>query len=120
MSTEYAQKKAWLSSLQAGDDVHFHGRYGNGPGYIAQVTRVTPTQIVIGDSRFDKEDGRRRGSHGFHVEWIYEPTDDIREAIMLRDQRVRVERRIAEIKFKDLDIEQIAVLDEALDKVGIK
>ncbi len=60
MSTE-PDRNAWLLTLKAGDTVVVMPGAGVAE-YLAAVTRVTPTQIVVNKiTRFARDTGRERG-----------------------------------------------------------
>lgn len=61
----------WLSSIKEGDTVAVGGSfYGYG---LAVVDRVTPTQLVIGASRYRRKDGYRRGDSSWDTAHIERP-----------------------------------------------
>jgi hypothetical protein len=66
----------WLAGLKAGDRVAT-ARHG-GCGYaLFRVTRVTPTQIVVGGQRYNRKTGAQVGAGGWGRSLI-EPTEEIR------------------------------------------
>lgn len=72
-------KKDWLANLKAGDEV---ARSAGFSGYlIAQVDRVTPTQVIISNCRYSKKDGCMIGSSGYDRSRILQLTAPIRKEI---------------------------------------
>lgn len=71
-------ERDWLAGLKVGDRVATT-RHG-GCGYaLFRVTRVTPTQIVVGGQRYNRKTGGQVGAGGWGRSLI-EPTEKIRAA----------------------------------------
>jgi hypothetical protein len=85
--------KAWLESLKEGDEVMLPGRYGASPSF-AKVTKITPTQIVIGRDRFKRTNGRQVGRDAWSSTCIVEPTQEGRDRHEMEALRVRLERYV--------------------------
>lgn len=83
---KYEVRKMTLSDLKAGDEVVVKAS-----GYYQvyerhTITRVTPTQIVIGPNRYRKSDGYRIGDGtGWGTIRAYVITDEIRAEIRYRE-----------------------------------
>lgn len=69
-----------LNAVQAGDELLCHSGYGS-QQVLARVDRVTPTQIVIGNSRYRRADGYRVGDTGYGRGRVTIPTDADRERL---------------------------------------
>jgi hypothetical protein len=84
----------WAEALKEGDEVSL--RYRGGRPKLAKVDRVTPTQIVIGGTRYRKTDAQSMGS-GFHFSSISPVTDEVRE-MFERDSLLQWLNSAAKIK----------------------
>ena len=83
-------KDDWLKSLKVGDEVLVsQGYHGES---IRKIDRVTPTQFVIGNLRFNAKDGWGRGDYGWYRPMISEPTKEARDRIA-RKQAIEHLRR---------------------------
>lgn len=67
----------WLDNLKAGDDVIIEGRFGDGD--LNKVSRLTKTFVIVGRSKFRRNDGYAPGRCNFAQ--IVEPTKERRDAI---------------------------------------
>jgi hypothetical protein len=86
----HEEEKQWLQSLKAGDEVYVPDRYSHsGPGQIVTISKITATQIAIGEgareTRFDRKNGRERRRPGGSIYGLrhLEPVTD--------GSRVRIE-----------------------------
>lgn len=84
---------AWLESLKEGDEVMIPGRYGAPPSFV-KVTKITPTQIVIGRDRYRRTNGRQVGRDAWSSTFIVEPTQEGRERHEMESLRLRLERYV--------------------------
>ena len=114
---EIHARHEWLESLKPGDTV-----IEEGPGwptryYIKAVTRVTKTQVVVGDSRYRKTDGRKIGKvSSFGRTWrIAQPT---REALdrARREDLVSALIGLRKSNLEDVPTEQLERAAEALGR----
>lgn len=69
----------WLGGLKVGDEVALVGSGVYGKTTIVTIDRTTPTQIIIGNSIFRRNDGRRRGGGSWDSSSIKQPTEEQRE-----------------------------------------
>lgn len=83
----------WFESLKEGDEVMIPGRYGASPSF-AKVTKITPTQIVIGRDRFKRTNGYQVGRDAWSSTCIVEPTKEGRERAEMEYLRVHLERYV--------------------------
>ena len=63
--------KTSLADVVAGDPVVLKS---DGSYRMMNVTRVTNTQVIIGEQRFRKDDGKEIGGYGLHKDTIYAPS----------------------------------------------
>jgi hypothetical protein len=104
-----SERTEWLLSLKEGDEVATAVRYTHPARYrFARVTKLTPTQIVVGSSRYRKTDGGLVGGDSWDNEAIQEPTDTMRE----RNREHADRHRLNEAKdgFHKLPIETVRAL----------
>lgn len=85
----------WLQNLKAGDEVIVRRGLGHTRNYISTIDKVTPTQIVIGESRYNRTTGRRRGDTGWNSANLVEPT---REALAIAREAARRELYTAKLR----------------------
>jgi len=71
--------EAFLAGLKPGDEVSVANER------IERVTKLTPTQIVVGHSRFNRKTGRSCGTSGWHTSWLYPVSQQLREKIARRE-----------------------------------
>lgn len=100
----------WLQQLKPGDTVIVD----SGPylSHIAVVSRVTPTQIVIGDSRYNKKRGELVGASSWNRCYLREPLPERVEQVTrkkLISQLLRLDER--RLKRLDTDTLKKAVYD---------
>lgn len=90
-------KSEWLQSLKAGDKVAVNYMHNL---YLATVSRVTATQIVIVhkngvgnkyDVKYSKDRGYKIGGDKWHSETLEMLTDELLEKIKQRGDRARFE-----------------------------
>ena len=97
---EMKDKYDWLQSLSIGDEVVFQSRYDN---RIEKVTKVTPTQIVVGKSRFKKSSGYEIGGSRWSILHLVKPTEEIRGGI----EHARLADRLKNMDFKKLSLDRL-------------
>lgn len=101
----------YLAGLKAGDVVHIRQRHGY---YEDRVTKITPTQVVVGDGRYWRTDkGYGLGSLITTDRWLY------RSDIVLPNPRVRMIATIRSVKEtlrQDLTLDTIPAMRTALDR----
>lgn len=111
----YEQKKKWLEGLKAGDVV---GRTGSMSGAPVAVTvdRVTATQIIIGHSRYRKEDGYAIGHYSrFSRPSIVEITPSVRRDMELRD----LQSWATHANWQASSLEQLRAMKKAHDEAAL-
>lgn len=89
-----------LLDLQPGDEVIVdHGGLSiYSKPRLAKVDRVTATQIIIGDDRYNRSNGKLRGGTSYYGnKWLSVPTSEDRARVLLnmkRDQAMRAVMRL--------------------------
>lgn len=73
------ERKAWLAQLKVGDEVVIQGYYGRA---LRKVVKITPTQFVVGNSRFRRSNGLECGDKGYGRHHLVAPTDELREEMI--------------------------------------
>ena len=107
---EHRDRLAWLAGLKVGDKVCLIT--SRGPGTIEWVTRVTPTQFVVGDvTRIWRKNGDKVGKEMWSFTTIYPLTEE-RLAAMAEHA---VRRRFAGLPMRDLPV---AAMREIIDVVA--
>ena len=96
----HQERKAWLASLKVGDEVAVTGSYTT---TIARVTRTTATLIIIGDTRYRRDNGRETPNHAWHNDYLKPATAAVRAEIEERKLRARSEN----ISFRELSLDKI-------------
>lgn len=71
----------WLKAVGVGTEVAISSDFGYRSYRRAVIERITPTQIVIGQSKYRRADGRKIGDGSWERSYLLEMTDDIRETI---------------------------------------
>lgn len=101
----------WLQSLKAGDEVAIGGGRSHHAGYsIAKVDRVTSTQIVIRNLRFNKDRGDLRGASTWSHQWLLPVTEEMRNDLRKRE----LSYKLATTKWPELDL---AVLEDIVARL---
>ena len=109
---QHKEELAWRNALKAGDRVCITGRWNP---ELATVTAITPTQVVIGHTRYRKRDGRAVGeSSTWNSTSISPITKDIEESIEHR----KLSNRIGRYAWDKCPIEPLRKIADILD--GIK
>lgn len=103
----------WLESLGTGSVVIMcQPGYGATTRVVRTVTRVTPTQLVIGSGRFRRSDGFQIAS-GWHHAWLEEATPERIEKARAEERRRANYDLVRHQSWQALDdatLEQIAAL----------
>lgn len=81
---------------------------------LAKVTRVTATQVVIGENRYRKEDGRLVGSGPWDLRWITIPTEGELEELKRQKFIEDVVLRLNKLTAQDVTYEQAVKIKEVL------
>jgi hypothetical protein len=77
--------RQWLQDLKPGDPVFVTQ---GGSVLFEKVERVTKAQVIVGGSRFNREDGSLRGETGRWYHTRLEPWDEAKaEQVLLRQRR---------------------------------
>lgn len=82
-----------LGPVQLGDILIRHGIYQS---QVVTVTRLTKTQIVIGDSKFRKMDGRMVGSSQWCKDYLAYPKPGEIDAIRYKEAHRTLACRVCE------------------------
>lgn len=108
-------RKEWLSSVKVGDQVIV--RYGFGIirniQNIQTITRITKTQIVVGENRYRKSTGVGIGSGGRLS--IGEATPDGVATIKAQKKRSALTEWFNELRVRNLSIEQLEAMKAAYE-----
>lgn len=99
----------WLNELTAGDEVIVVSAYAN-TETIERVTRTTNTQIIVGNRRFRKKDGRLVGQTGYRATRLREPTPDSLRAVRDELQRRRLVLRLSQVNWNQIDTDTLAAV----------
>lgn len=101
-----------LENVKVGDVVITHRGQEKG---VAIVTKVTATQIVIGDDRYRKRDGDMvGGSSGWFYRWISLPKEGEVENLKRKIFISNVHSAMHKITEQDLTYEQAVKIKEVL------
>lgn len=107
-----------FSTLQAGDQVYIEGSRSMS---LAQVSRVTSTQIVIGEARYRKSDGERMGNDSYRTNRLRLATSELRDRLDKDAKKDALTRQVREQlewlckqKVAWLSIEQLQATTESL------
>jgi hypothetical protein len=100
----------WLAGLKAGDRAAVSRGYGYSSYELVKVDRVTHTQVIVGGSRFRRDNGRRIGDRWESI-YLVPISDQITLAIAQR----RLNDRISPFRWTKLNLEQIQQIDKILD-----
>lgn len=79
----------WLSELKEGDDVIVVSSSGGIRKKVATVTRTTKTQIIVGNSRYRKNNGYIIGSSCWCREYLMKPTPELIETLNAEEIKIR-------------------------------
>lgn len=82
--------ESWLQNLKAGDSVIVSDGRVYMPDRIVCVTRVTRTQIVVSDIRYNRDTGYERGGSTWGAKFLVEPTQERLAEIRERHKRQRL------------------------------
>lgn len=89
--------QAWLDGLKVGDPVFM--RWGFDGMSVSHVSKITPTQIHVGGSKFRRKGGSEIGNHSrYNFNSIEPVTEDLLD--LIREKKLR--RRAAETDFHKL------------------
>lgn len=107
--------KSWLDKLSVGDRVIV---YNGGDGAsIKAVSKVTPTQIVVGNTRYRRKDGHVVGGDTWSRHSLSEATP---ERVATVRRRV-IAKSLAAVKwggYELADLEKVWAAYKSLPKVG--
>lgn len=105
-------EQSWIDALKAGDTVYF-GDYDS--GRLCRVDRVTATQVIIGELRFRRSDGRRVGADTWDRIRLLEATPERIAAI----RRAALVMRIRRVSWKDQPDDVLSAVAAALFPIAI-
>lgn len=97
--------REWLSSLKEGDQVIVQGNGGH--ERVRPVTRVTATQIGVGEARFNRSDGRARGGGTWTFSAVRQATPEDVERIRKAERQRAMSSRLAGIAWRSLPLETL-------------
>lgn len=101
-------KKLWLESLKAGDEVAADASMGG--SRICRVVKVTATQIVLENTRYRRSDGLMIGSTAYRTSYIHPVDDKVRADVLARALSHRA--RCGELH--KMSLANLRILDEML------
>lgn len=100
----------WLEKLKASDTVIIRGNYNDA---LAAVDRLTATQIVIGNRRFNISNGYERGSDGWRRCRLAQATTEAVEKIRRR-RLVEKLSRLSQSELEEVSTEVLAGVEKLL------
>lgn len=71
----------WLADLKVGDPCAIRSGYGYAGYQLAKVEKMTKTQIVVGSSRYRRDNGRKVGHTGWESIYLQPITDTVMERV---------------------------------------
>ena len=102
-------KSEWLANLKPGDQVIVHWSHYDQYS-IANVERITPTQIVISNTKFRRSNGWRIGGNEWATTYIQEPTQDLLE----KAETIRLQKSMAGVKWSAVPLAQLRTIQGIL------
>jgi len=103
--------KEWMMSLQPGDRVEIFG--GTGGNRIGTVTRVTPTQLLIGTRRFRRKSGDEVSASKWWRQYLRPLTPATERAIVCREAREFLQR----YDWRSLSDDHVLIMREHLQSL---
>ena len=98
----------WLQNLKPGDKVIRRSGGVGAVDYIETITRVTPTQIVIGNARYRKDTGREVGGYDrWHSIWLEEATPEATRKVEATFKRLKLVRELSNMEWGKLPLETL-------------
>jgi hypothetical protein len=102
-----------LSDVKVGDKLvlFYQDGFSSGRKYVT-VTRLTATLVYVGDDAYMRRTGRRRGSDGYHADWLEELTEENKQAVAasVRETEVRGAVSFLRNNLGQLSAESIIIL----------
>ncbi len=107
-----------LENVQVGDTLIWNGRHV-ADSRVVTVDRLTKTQIIIGDSRYRKSDGRTVGGSGWNSVSVTIPEkgeiEKIREARLHRQLMYEINGACQIGQLRILSLEKLQQLNSLLE-----
>jgi hypothetical protein len=98
----------WISTLAVGSPVVIERGYGRSFLSVDKVTRVTPTQVVIGSTKFRKSDGKAVGQDdSYFTLRLVEPTPERLKTV----RRNTLAEKLARAKWGNLPLEVLEAVE---------
>jgi hypothetical protein len=105
-----------LQSLGPGDRVIYHPSGVYGHPSIMRITRVTPTQIVVGNDRFNRETGWRKGEHGYSgMSRISNGTPEQFQEVADNRERLAIAESLSVRNWKALPLDKLRAIKAIID-----
>lgn len=102
------EQKKTLEDLVVGDKVLVHN--GSFNDTIETITKITNTQIVVKDNRYNKTDGHKRGANPWFNYSISIPTQEDIDRIAEQDRRSRILYTINKFYFASLSTDNLEII----------
>jgi hypothetical protein len=106
--------KEWLQSLKVGDRVCISSTYSK---RILPVSRITDTQIIVGNSKFRKSTGWLVGAGIWDTDLIIPVTKEIEDEIHLKHRQSQLRLLLDGISIYDFQIDKVDKLIDVLKDV---
>lgn len=95
----------WIDNLKVGDEVITYG--GANIMNIQKVTAINKATIKVGETLYNKKDGRERGGSTWSAWHIMEATEDRVAQVKLKRARNYLRRTLNSLDIDNLSMEQI-------------
>lgn len=105
--------KEWIQELKVGDKFVTHAGF-SWRLRVQAVTKITNKQIVAGDDRFWKNNGRLVGDISYHTVWMEKIDDDKRDILL----RQKTQNLIDNIKILKLEIAKVRKIYDLLKRLA--
>lgn len=104
---------AWLDSLKPGDEVAVTFGYTSAHAIVATVSRTTPTQVIVGHSRYRRSDGYMVGDSG---DWSRASIQPVTDAIRESATRAKLIASIGGTSLKALSTDQLRRITDIVNE----
>lgn len=100
----------WLEGLKVGDEVVVRGHRE----MLSVVTRLTPSMVVVGATRFRKSDGVEVGGSTWTSTYLFEATPEEVRRIRGKEEIRRLIANIEATKWRTLSVETLRAVVAAI------
>ena len=99
----------WLKKIQVGDKVIVSGGGAMSTDYIAEVGRLTKTQIILTESstKYRRESGRQLGGSCWSTRWLRETNEDKLTKIKDDEETRQAIYYLDDFKWRKLSLESL-------------